>query len=207
LSTTALAQAPKKWIHTGISLNSYKGDLSQYDGYSAAFHAGIQFNKKKRLNGGFKLGFGSVTGENRNFSVENQADKAPNKFFKTTFFYLNYDLHVNLIKKDRYVVYLSQGFGFIRFTPKNQFDENLVDQPETRADNETYRNSAVMLPTKVGAMYFLPNYFGIGVEAGFMGTATDYLDNISEFGSEEGNDNILAYRFSFYIPFFKGRDD
>ncbi|MEP2770840.1 MAG: hypothetical protein ABJH05_01740 [Fulvivirga sp.] len=194
------AQLPQKWVHTGISMVSYKGDLSEYDQYSAAFHVGIQFNKKKRLNGGFNLGFGSVSGENRTFTTT-VPDKTPNRFFKSTYFYANYDLHINLIKKDNYIVYLSQGIGFIRFTPTDQFGEDLLEQNNTRADNETYRNASIMLPTKLGAMYYLPNDFGIGLQAGFYGTMTDYLDNISELG-ESGNDNILEYRMSLYVPLY-----
>ncbi|MTI21636.1 hypothetical protein E1176_11450 [Fulvivirga sp. RKSG066] len=196
---TAQAQAPGKWLHTGVSLVSYKGDLSTYDGYSAAFHAGIQFNNKKRLNGGFVLGLGSVTGENRDFFANNQSPQTPNRFFKTNFFHINYDLHINLVKKENFIAYLSQGVGFIRFTPTDQFGEDLQDQSNTREEDESYRNSSFMLPTKAGAMYFLPNGYGLGLEAGFFNTMTDYLDNISALG-EDGNDNLLAFRFSFYVP-------
>lgn len=195
------SQAPSKFAHAGTSMISYKGDLSGYDKYTIAFHAGIQFNKKKRLNGAFNLGFGNISGENRNFTGPNP-DKEPNRFFKTNFIFLNYDLHINLIKKCNYSIYLSQGIGFIRFTPTDQFGNDLQEQLITRADDENYRNASFMLPTKVGGMYLLPNYFGIGFEAGFFGTMTDYLDNISQLG-ESGNDNILSYRFNFYVPLFK----
>lgn len=197
----AQAQAPRKWLHTGVSMVSYKGDLSSYEGFSSAFHVGIQFNKKKRLNGGFNLGFGSVTGENRSFTTD-IPDKTPNRFFKTNFFYVNYDLHINIVKRDNFILYLSQGVGFLRFTPTDQFGNNLSDQIETRADDETYRNATLMAPTKLGAIYLLPNYFGVAAEAGLFNTGTDYLDNISELG-ESGNDNLLAFRLSFFIPLFK----
>lgn len=197
----AFAQAPSKFAHVGTSMVSYKGDLSGHDKYTVAFHGGIQFYKKKRLNGSFNLGFGNITSENREFSSPSP-DKEPNRYFKTNFLFLNYDLHINLIKRDHYSIYISQGIGFIRFTPTDQFGENLQDQLVTRADDETYRNASFMLPTKIGAMYLLPNYFGVGFEAGFYGTMTDYLDNISELG-ESGNDNILSFRFNFYIPLFK----
>lgn len=196
----AFAQGPSKFAHAGTSMLSYKGDLSGYDKYTIAFHGGIQFYKKKRLNGAFNLGFGNITGENRNFSGPNP-DKEPNRYFKTNFLFLNYDLHVNLLKKSNYSIYISQGIGFIRFTPTDQFGEDLQGQLTTRADDETYRNASFMLPTKIGAMYLLPNYFGVGFEAGFFGTMTDYLDNISELG-DSGNDNILTFRFNLYIPLF-----
>lgn len=204
-SPMAIAQAPAKFAHVGTSMVSYKGDLSGYDKYTVAFHGGIQFNKKKRLNGAFNLGFGNITGENRNYSGSNP-DKEPNRYFKTNFVFLNYDLHINLLKKEYYSIYLSQGIGFIRFTPTDQFGDDLQDQLITRADDESYRNASFMLPTKIGAMYLLPNYFGVGFEAGFYGTMTDYLDNISELG-EAGNDNILSFRFNFYIPLFSDQNN
>ncbi|MDX1627056.1 MAG: hypothetical protein R3345_00070, partial [Fulvivirga sp.] len=164
---------------------------------------GIQFNKKDKLNGSFQIGFGTINDEDRDFISSNSSTASANKFFKTNFFYVNYSLHYNLIKKENLIVYISQGIGFLRFTPTDQFGDNLQDQPGTREEGETYRNASIMLPTSVGAIYLLPNQYGIGLQAGFYGTLTDYLDNISQL-AETNNDNILGIRFAFYIPVFQG---
>lgn len=97
------------------------------------------------------------------------------------------------------MVYLSQGIGFIHFSPEDDEGNSLADLPNTREDQETYRQESFMLPTNVGVLYLLPNQYGVSVQAGFYNPMTDYLDNISQLG-DSGNDNILAIRFAFYIP-------
>jgi hypothetical protein len=200
LPTLLFAQQPNMYLHIGPSVVSYKGDMGDFEKLNAAFHIGLQLNKKKRVNGNFNIGFGEISDDFTPSSLANVAGApAPNDYFKTKLFYLNYDLHINIIKKEKWIVYLSQGIGFVRFTPKNGLGENLQDNTQTRAAGEDYRNSAVMLPTSLGVIYFLPNNFGIGFQSGFYNTSTDYLDNISEFGSS-GNDNILAFRLALYAP-------
>ncbi|UII21098.1 hypothetical protein [Fulvivirga ligni] len=193
------SEAQNLWAHTGISMAAYKGDLSSYDQYRGLFQVGVQLNKKKRLNGNFNLGIGSVSGENRDFRRFETGDIEPNRYFRTNFFFLNYDLHYNIVKTDFLIVYVSQGIGFFRFTPKDDEGNSLIDQGNTRNPDESYRNSTFMLPTSAGATYFLPNKYGIGLQAGFLNPLTDYLDNISELG-ETGGDNILEFRFSLYVP-------
>jgi hypothetical protein len=200
LPIAVFAQQAKMYMHSGIAMNSYKGDLGTYDKYTGGFQLGIQLNKKKRLNGAFNLGFGRITDDDPSIQPSGLSGVAePNNFFKTNFIYLNYDLHINIIKKQNLIVYISQGIGFMRFTPKNNEGESLQDQQDTRELGESYRNSALMLPTSMGVIYFLPNNFGLSLQSGIYNTSTDYLDNISAFG-DAGNDNILAFRLAFYVP-------
>ncbi len=196
----ASAQLPDKFVHFGIAMNSYKGDMGTYDKYTGGMQFGVQFNKKKRLNGAFNLGFGSITDDDPSIESSGLAGATePNTYFKTNFVYLNYDLHLNIIKKQNLVVYISQGIGFMRFTPKNEDGEKLQSQQNTRISGENYRNSVLMLPTSLGAIYFLPNNIGLSLQTGLMNPSTDYLDNISEFG-KSGNDNVLTFRLAFYVP-------
>jgi len=189
-----------KWLRVGLSGAASITDLSKYESFGAVGMVGLQFNKKKRLNGALLLGYGTIEGNDPTFTSP-ISNKSPNRFFSTSFLFGNYDLHYNFIKTQKVIVYVSQGIGFIRFTPEDQFGEGLEDQPNTRADDETYRNLSLILPTKLGGMYILPNQFGVGVEVGFFGTMTDYLDNISEFG-DSGNDNIFALSLNLYIPLY-----
>jgi hypothetical protein len=57
-----------------------------------------------------------------------------------------------------------------------------------------------MLPTQVGAIYLLPNQWGIGIQAGLLNPLTDYLDNIKELGNRSGNDNVMQTRLLLYVP-------
>lgn len=200
-SCYAQAQETKIWAHTGISMNAYKGDLSGYEQYTSSFHIGAQLNRKHRINGNLNIGFGNINGENRNFTFESEQQPlpSPNKFFKTQFFYLNYDLHYNIIKKKNIILYFSQGIGLIRFSPEDDEGNSLAENQNTREEDETYRKESFMLPTSLGAIYILPNQFGLSLQAGFYNTLTDYLDNISNLGDSK-NDNILAFRMAFFVP-------
>lgn len=194
---------PDLWLHTGVSMNAYKGDLSGYAKYTAAFHAGVQLNKKKRLNGAVNIGIGSLNGENRDFSFKSNQSPPPqpSKFFRTSFFYVNYDLHYNILKKKNIILYVSQGIGIIHFSPKDADGNSLPDQHITREAQESYRKEALKLPTNIGAIYLLPNQYGISLQAGLYNTLTDYLDNIAALGNRK-NDNIFAVRFAFFVPVY-----
>lgn len=194
-------QETKIWAHTGVSVNAYNGDLSSFEKYTSSFHVGVQMNRKHRLNGNLNIGFGSINGEDRDFSFESDETPAPipNKFFRTSFFYINYDLHYNIIKKKNLILYLSQGIGLMHFTPEDSEGNSLADKKSTREEEETYRKETFILPTSLGVLYILPNQYGISLQGGFYNTLTDYLDNISSLG-EKGNDNIMGIRFAFYVP-------
>ena len=191
-----------KWLQFGTAMNAYKGDFQGKAKYTSSFHIGLQFNKKRKLNGSVMLAAGTLNGEDRNFSFESsQTPKpTPNQFVKTDFFHLSYELHYNIIKTENLIVYLSQGIGLIRYTPKDSEGNTLEDQPETRAEGESYRKESLMLPTSVGAVYLLPNQFGIAVQGGYLNTLTDYLDNISTLGDSSDNDNVLQIRLGIYVP-------
>lgn len=192
----------RMWLHIGTSVNAYNGDLEGKKKYTSSFHLGLQLNKKRKLNGNFNIGAGILNGEDRNFTFDSNQTPlpSPNRFFKTSFFYVNYDLHYNIIKKQNFIAYISQGIGLIRFSPKDDEGNDLADQPETRAEEETYRQESLMLPTSIGMIYLLPNQYGVSLQAGFYNTLTDYLDNISTLGDSGNNDNVLAIRFAFFVP-------
>ena len=88
----------------------------------------------------------------------------------------------------------------MHYNPKDEFRHDLRDQNDTRAEGESYGSIAIFLPTKTGAIYFLPNNFGLGFEAGIYNTLTDYLDNVSQWGTKSGNDNALYFKFFLNIP-------
>ncbi len=192
-----------KLVSVGISANAYRGDLSRsLDKWSNVFHLGFKLNANKKLNGNFNLGVGFITGDNLNYEFDNGEVPAPNpnRFFRTPLFMLNYELNYNLLEWKKIKFYISQGIGLLRINPQDQFFNDLQDQPETRAQNETFSNITLLLPTQVGLIYLFKNNFGLSFQVGMINSLTDYLDNIADWGTKKGNDNIFATRFSFHIP-------
>ncbi|MDJ1467398.1 hypothetical protein [Xanthocytophaga flava] len=195
--------SPTRLLEIGIGPTAYKGDLaSSYRKWASAFYIGVKFNRKHRVNGHLNLAIGSITGQNPSyvFTGESETTPTPNLYFKTTFFSLNYDLQINLIKTPRWIVYVSQGIGFMRYNPKDEYGNNFQDQLNTRAANETYGSISAILPTQAGVIYLLPNGYGAGIQGGWLNTQTDYLDNISQWGNRSKKDNALWLKFQFIVP-------
>lgn len=199
LSQSLWAQDSRSFLTVGVSSNAYMGDLSPSPKkWTSSFHLGLKFHKARLLNGQFNLSFGTITGQNRHHEAVSEGEA--NDFFQTRVITANYDLQINLLKANHYAIYVSQGIGFTHYNPQNEYYEPLQEIPSTRAVNETYGNTAIILPTQIGAYYIFKNGYGIGLQSGIMNTMTDYLDNISQLGSNEGNDNILMNKVSFMVP-------
>ncbi len=195
------AQTPGRYAWAGISANHYRGDLE--DGLfhlSPGIHAGLKLNRAKRLNGNFSIGFGSVSGQNPDFNPSVEPPIAPNKYFNSTFFTADYSLQYNLVKKERFHLYISQGVGLFRYNPKDDQDRELQNLGTTRPADETYGNISLQLPSSLGAAFFLPNQWGLGLQASYLNPLTDYIDNISRLGSDKGNDNVLQFRLMLLVP-------
>jgi hypothetical protein len=204
LSLTSITQAQQatRLLYLGASANAYRGDLSD-DVIRAkpGLVAGIRFNGEKKLNGNIALGIGSVLADNPDYSPNEKPENIRvNRYARTSFFNLNLDLQYKVINTESWQLYLSQGFGFFRFKPFNQDDEALQSANSSRLPDESYGNLTVMLPTQVGAIYLLPNQWGIGIQAGLLNPLTDYLDNIKELGNRSGNDNVMQTRLLLYVP-------
>lgn len=193
----------KKEIYFGVGPAAYKGDLStSYDKYSMVLNAGIKLNRFRKLNGNFNISVGEVSGQNINYSFDDGSGTAttPVSFFTTKLIGLNYELHYNVIHKENLKLYISQGIGMLRFTPKDEFNQNLIDNLSTRNLGESYGSIAIFFPTQIGLLYTLPNDYSFGFQMGYLGTVTDYIDNISQWSTSTGNDNILSMRFEVHIP-------
>lgn len=196
-----------RFLEVGISANAYRGDLSpSYSKWTSSFHIAYRLNRHRYLNSRFGLSFGSVTGENLNYSftsTDPEEEGKPNNFFKSSLVTFHYELQFNLIKTPRYMVYLSQGFGIYRFLVKNDEGENLQDIQTSRGKNENYNNFAVMLPTGVGAAYRFANGYALGIQASILNPQTDYVDNISQLSTNSQNDNTLMFKFYLWAPLSK----
>lgn len=189
-------------LSAGISHNTYRGDLGDsYQSGSLAVHLSYIFGHSKKLHGGLHAAAGSFSGyELSGTSPDFEAEALPNTYFSTTFFSIHYGLQYDIIRRERWLLYVNQGLGLMRFTPEDEFGNALPDLPETRAEGESYGSAAAILPTQVGIDYFLPNLLGIGLKFGWLNTTTDYLDNISLLGDNSGNDNVLQVLLQVHIP-------
>ncbi|UXP30613.1 outer membrane beta-barrel protein [Reichenbachiella agarivorans] len=193
----------QKALLLGLGSSHYRGDLG--DGYAGGrmlVAVGLELNRNKRLNGNFVLNFGSIQGNELDYQYDDGSGSptTPNETFSTNYFSFNFEVHYNLIHKENWRVYVSQGIGLMRYVPKDEDLNELMDQTDTRALNETYRNLTFILPTQIGFKYYLNNGYGVGMQGGFTNTLTDYLDNISAWGNKKGNDNILTIRVQLSIP-------
>jgi hypothetical protein len=194
------AQTTPDYLQIGISSLAYNGDLGDaFSKWTMGFHAGLLLNQKKRFNGSFQLGIGRVTGQDLEFSSPEPGKKATT-FFNTRFVTVNYEVQYNIIRTEQVKFYIGQGFGIVQYSPKDDEGNKLRDMPSTRPDGESYGSVSVILPTKLGLIYFLPNGYGLGLESGLLNTMTDFLDNVGRWGGNSGADNVLYFKFSLNLP-------
>jgi hypothetical protein len=188
----------------GFGGTSYRGDLTnRFESWGGTFHAGLVFNKKKRINGYLHLMIGGVRGNSSSYVTNsNQPTQTaqPNSYFKTSLISFGYELRINILKRKSYMLYVSPGVALLRFDPKDEYNQPLASQLLTRAHGETYSNVTLMLPTKIGGAYFLNKGYGIGCDIGFLNPLTDYIDNISQLGNRKKKDNLLQINLLLYIP-------
>lgn len=192
---------PTKFLVLGMTANAYRGDLMpHFSKYGAAFHLGIRYNRAKRVNGEFEFMSGFVSGQNSDYSYDNDASATPNNFFFTNYLNLNYHLNINLYDKHHFRCFLSQGIGLFRFTSYDQDYLKLNDQLATRELGEDYSNMTFNFPTHLGLMYTLEKGYGIMMRMGWANISSDYVDNISNWGNTSKKDNILTFKISFIAP-------
>lgn len=197
------AQQAQKNLHLilGFGGTSYRGDLTnKFESWGGTFHAGLSFNKKKRVNGYLHVMIGGVRGNNDSYVFNSAETTTPNTYFKTSLISAGYELRFNIIKKESFAAYVSPGFALLRYEPKDEFKNSYSNQFATRAKGESYSNVSFMLPIKIGGTYYLTNGFGIGMDAGFLNPLTDYIDNISQWGNKSKKDNLLQLNLLLYIP-------
>lgn len=197
-----LTDSTHQWLSIGISSLAYKGDLGQnYSKWSGGFSAGLQFNTHKKWSGSINLLAGNVTGQDTSpsFNLDPESGRTPNTYFKTSVVSLYYQLFWNVYSGKRLRLFVGQGAGLLRYEPKNEEGLSLASQNNTRASNESYGSLTVLAPSSLGAAWKFKNNFGVGYRLTLFNTATNYLDNISQLGSQ-GGDNVLGHQLSLMIP-------
>jgi hypothetical protein len=197
-------EQPVTMLGLGTSMIAYSGELGNYKSFSAMFHGRLMQMRNRWLNPAIELGGGKLIGSNVRYISETGT---PNRSFNTSFFHLTALIQLNIIKKPHQRLYVSQGIGMMRFNPKDDRNKLLLNQPETRAADESYSNFTLLLPTAIGGAYHFPNHLGIGMEIGLMNVQSDYLDNISQLGDAAQKDNVLRVQFSVIAPLAYGSSE
>lgn len=211
-----LPTKPKSILELGVGLGSYKGDLSpNFSKVNGGFNLGLIMRAQKRLN--LKLDVSYLYLQGQKLDDPNVLPPLeppfPNNFFQSHTLNTSLSLMFNLINSKHFKLYVAQGVGIFYFNPLDEegteLIENFKDETngvfETRNKNETYSNFAMSLPTRVGMTYYFDNNFGFGLSATFVNPFTDYLDNISELGTVNGNDQAMSINFSCFIPLSYGK--
>ncbi len=199
----AKAQEVTRFLELGSSMSSYRGDLNpKYQNVGSTLQVGLKLNFKKRINSHFQANYGSISGSNLFYTFTDTEGNTttPNIYFKTRFFTIQYDLQVHLLKTSHWHIYLSQGIGLLRFTPKDEHNQSLVNQNNTRTADELYNTVSAVLPTQLGISYLFVNGYGINMQTGWLNPQTDYLDNISQWGSRAKKDNVWQLRLALIVP-------
>jgi hypothetical protein len=203
MGLSALAQRPAPdpripslYLLGGPSPAAYRGELGNYQKWSAMFNFSLQWSRHRWLNPALELGTGRIVGNSLGFVP---AEGQPNRFFATQLTHASFNLHFNVLKTPTYRVYLSQGLGFARFVVRDDQGNDLANQPLTRAPEEALPTLALALPTGVGAAYYFPNHFGVGVEVGWLNPRTTYLDNIGQWGTGQ-RDQVFRAKVAVYAP-------
>ncbi|AZQ61767.1 hypothetical protein EI427_05820 [Flammeovirga pectinis] len=202
---------PKRTLIIGGALGSYRGDLSpNYSKVNGGANLGIVFNKKKRFDLRFDLSYLYLQGQKLRGAdyIPPLTEPFPNDYFQSHTLNTSLSVMYNIINKKNFKLYIAQGIGLFYYNPLDENGEELIDNIsdnrngiyETRNENEVYSNFAFSMPTRFGATYYLKNNFGVGVSCTFANPFTDYLDNVSDFGTVKGNDNAMSINFNCFIP-------
>ena len=198
----AFSQAGSEYIIAGPAGLRYFGDLKESNPWEAGISVGARLFRKPNFNGGLTLTIGKITGENAmlTFVDSDGSVFVPNRFFTSTVVSLNYDLTYRIIQRDKYLFYGSAGLGLLRFDPRDQDNASLADQSATRGADESYNTTTLLIPLRTGFIYYLPNELGLELQLSLLNPATDYLDNISDWGPANGWDRVASITFLVHVP-------
>lgn len=193
----------KKFLFAGLNSISYKGSLSPtYAVWTPAFKFGVAFQKRKILNEMLSLTFGRFIGESRDYKLPSTANSSlqPVNRFRTDFISINYDLQILLFQYRSLRIFISQGVGLMRFTPKDWDGNILIDRNRTRNPDEDFNSVTLSFPTQIGLRYSFSNGMAFGFQAGWLNVRSNYLDNMNELSDNSRGDNLAVYRMQYFIP-------
>ena len=194
-----------RYLAFGPTISSYRGDLNQhYTKGDGSLNIMLIPERDKLIQSSLELNMGRVVGQKSGYHSEKLPQYEPNTFFQTTYASFSFNIRAYLYRKNNLKIYIGQGIGAIRYTPKDELYNSLLEQDSTRifdrGQPETYSNLSMILPRTIGLSYKLKNNYRLALDINQQAPRTDYIDNIGSLGVSKKKDKILLVRFSVMIP-------
>lgn len=191
----------------GLTASSYIGDFTRDIADLYRIHPGANLSMQTTGPASIQLqanaGFGKFTeqmdGKAPWFSSD--ANAAPNRFVETSFYYADLRLKYRFLRHKRIQPYLALGAGVLVFTPRDESGKLLREMPHTRNTGETYNTAIPQLPGVVGLQVQISTLVSASFDYTYRLTPTDYLDNVGQWGSRQGNDALHGLQLSLYFTF------
>lgn len=178
----------------GTAANVFIGDVSDsFEKFYPALTLSFQFDSKKRITTQLNVTFGKVAGDNP--SLKNLDGKTPNTYFQSSYLAFDFRLKYNFRKTKKLSPFLSAGAGYMSFSPR---DQNGSLFPQSTRPND-YPTTTFILPLSLGINYKLNPASSLHIQANIYNPQTDYLDNVSKWGTKKGKDNLLGLQISFVM--------
>lgn len=186
VSTTVNAQK----IDVGILLGGsyYYGDVVN-ELEPSTMRGAVGGFLRYRLGNRFAIkaygGFNQVSGDDQ--LSESEWQRQRNWTFQTNILEGSLQLEWNLIE-DRnrgrrfanpFIPYLFGGIGMFNFTPKSDFNGQMVSLAPLQLSGVPYETNGICVPFGIGARYYVARKFQLGFELGLRYTNTSYIDDIA----------------------------
>lgn len=194
-------------LGVGFMGAAYNGDLTTNGDALHRFYPGfnftLQFASEKLIGPQLNAGFGRFVTQDRDIAAVDGIQ--PNSFVDTRFFHVDFRLKARFLRETAFHPYLSAGIGLFGYTPRDIDGNNLLDNLSTRNEGETYGSITASFPLSPGFEIELSPLLMLGLEYTYRLTTSDYLDNISQLGSQDGNDKLHILTMSMFFTFDPNR--
>ncbi|MBX7243311.1 MAG: LysM peptidoglycan-binding domain-containing protein [Bacteroidia bacterium] len=193
----------------GIALTgtAYTGDLTDdfmkmnriYPGLNISLQSNV--NTRAFLKPQLNVGFGSVAEQADKYPFTQDHPKSvwPTSFVYTPYYYGDVRLKTRMPGSFICRPYLSAGIGLYLFSPEDADGNLLIDAPKTRPFSEIYSTASLYLPATVGLDVKISRIITLGLGYTYLNIFTDYTDNLSNLGLQEGKDALHRLQFSMYV--------
>ncbi len=186
---------------------AYNGDLTTNGDALHRFYPGfnftLQFASEKLIGPQLNTGFGRFVTQDRDIAAVDGIQ--PNTFVDTRFFHVDFRLKARFLRETAFHPYVSAGLGLLGYTPRDVDGNNLLDNLSTRNEGETYGSITASFPLSMGFEVEMSPLVMLGAEYTYRPTTSDYLDNISQLGSQDGNDKLNILTLSMFFTFDPNR--
>jgi len=200
ITLPAGAQSSRLWVGPVLGGLTYSGDLLA-DGEwayrtSLTWGAALAIENTKRMAPYFQLTGGRFTAQRPDYTTD---AGSPNTFTSTRYVAGELGLRLRFRKTQPLSPYVGAALGLLSYTPENASGESLRDAPATRAPDETYGPTSLMLPLQLGVEWQVNE--GVHLQASLRRWVlfTDYLDNVGDLGDDTGHDALTSLQLVLFF--------